>query len=628
MLALLAACGSGGTTKEEPQTIAPSVPEVAPAPPVPVLPFDIAPPADKVIGIGRNEAWSCVVRASGGVDCWGRFGIGRPEPTPRRIPGVTDAIAVANDANCVLRRTGEVACFARDRLELETMPGLSRVTQISSGESSCFLHEDGGVSCGRLSPRRIPGLSDAIAVARGGMRLACAVRRGGQVMCGDEPDAREAKPWHPVADLPPVMSLAMTVHSTNNGACAVLAGGEARCFAIGQADETLAGLDHAQLAKATAFSLYDPDGYVEGHPFMVDAIVGGKVVRWNEKGMSVLPDLADAVLIAGGCAVRAQGSVVCWGSNAGGIAGQPTTEGRDRRPASTVLGAGNVAEIVMSNADAWARSHDGRLLRWGTHSEGWATEVKLPADAGAATAIALDEAGDACVIAAGGAVWCLLVDTSTFVKKLDGGAIGIGGHDLGVIALRGDGTFAPIQLRTTDNHGSQTEVPTLPPAPGAVAISARGYRQCVRYGDGAVACLSGGAWSKLSKRAPATDVAARHWPCAVRGGALTCWGYDHDKPLAKDEKAPLVTDAVAVAGGDDQVCAVRARGRVTCFHGYHYDAHDVIPTGAIDVEVASKAKTGCAIMRDRTVKCWGTNIGGILGDGSVTHTDRPVGVPL
>lgn len=632
---VLALVACGGSKEQAPQEIAPSVDAVAPAPPVPALAFEIPPPADKVIGIGRGEAWTCVVRASGGVDCWGRMGIGRPEPAPRRIPGVTDAIAVANDASCVLRRTGEVACLARDRLELVAVPGLDHVTQISSGEGSCFLHDDGGVSCDVFGPRRVPELTDAIAVARGGMSLGCAVRRGGQVVCGSAPDRRRAEPWAPVAGLPPVRALAMAVHSTNNGACALLESGEARCFTITRedgplrvdTDEVLADLDAAQLRNASAFALHDQRGYLEGHPFFVHAIVGGKVVRWNAAGMSVLPDLGDAVLLASGCAVRAQGSVVCWDSNAGGIAGQPTTEGRYRRPPAPVRGAANAVQLAMTDDDAWVRTHDGRVLRWGAHAEGWATEVTLPAGAGTVSALAIDERGDACVIAGGGAVWCWLAKTGAFTRQLEGGAIGIAGHQLGVIALRGDGSFAPLQLHDK-TASDQTDVPALPAVPGAVGLWSRGYRQCVRFGDGAVACHSGGEWSKVPNLDGTTDLAARHRPCALRRGSVACWDYDYDKPLAKPAKGPAVTDAVAIAGGDDQLCTVRARGRVTCFHGYGGDAEDVIATGATDVEVAPRTPTGCAIMRDRTVTCWGTNTGGILGDGSVTYAARPLGVRL
>ena len=635
LLVVLVACG-GSEEPAKPQAIVAPVDAIAPAPPVPRLVFEAPAPADKIVGIGRGESWTCAVRASGGVDCWGRMGIGRPEPVPRRIPGVDDAIAVAIDGSCVLRRTGEVSCLARDRLELVPVRGLEKVTQIASGEADCFLHDDGGVSCDVHGPRRVPGLSDAIAVARGGMALGCAVRRGGQVVCGTAPDRRRAEPWMPVAGLPPVRVLAMASHSTNNGACAVLESGEVRCFTITreagplrvEAEENLAGLDMTKLANATAFALSDTDGYLEGHPFLIDAIVGGKVVQWNARGTSVVPELTDAVLLAHGCAVRAQGSVVCWGSNAGGMAGQPTTEGRYRRPPSPVLGAGNVAQLAMSDGDAWARTEDGRLLHWGEHGEGWAVEAAPPAAMGRSTALALDERGDACAIAGGGAVWCWLAASGTFVKKLDGGALAIAGHPLGVIALRTDGSFAAIQLHDKQSNNSDSDVPVLAPAPGAVALWSHSYRQCVRYGDGAVACFSGGAWSKVPSVSRVTDLVARHQPCAVRGGTLSCWGYDYDKPTPRPEKAPLATDAIAIAGGNEQLCAVRARGRVTCFHGYGYEAEDVIATGAVDVEVAPKLRAGCAILRDRTVRCWGTNASGILGDGSVTFSARPLGVRL
>jgi hypothetical protein len=74
--------------------------------------------------------------------------------------------------------------------------------------------------------------------------------------------------------------------------------------------------------------------------------------------------------------------------------------------------------------------------------------------------------------------------------------------------------------------------------------------------------------------------------------------------------------------------------------GYH-DTDESVPiqVGAIDVELGSESPEGgsspvidgrdygCAIMIDHTVQCWGSNLFGELGDGSIAESAAPLGVP-
>jgi alpha-tubulin suppressor-like RCC1 family protein len=43
------------------------------------------------------------------------------------------------------------------------------------------------------------------------------------------------------------------------------------------------------------------------------------------------------------------------------------------------------------------------------------------------------------------------------------------------------------------------------------------------------------------------------------------------------------------------------------------------------VAVAAGSRHSCAILADRTIRCWGFNHAGQLGDGTVASRDRPVG---
>jgi hypothetical protein len=628
VLALIAACGSSSDHKGAPAD-RPAVDTRAAAIPVAVLPFEVQPPADKVVSIGRNAHWACVVRASGGVDCWGTMGAGRPEPRPRRIPGVTDATAVNGDATCVLRRTGEVACLAPDRIELVPTGTHTDVVALGTGSGNCVVHRDGGVSCGG---ERLEGITDAVAVS--GESSKCVVRRDGQVVC-----VGKATEPRPIGALGPVRAFSFG----GDTACALLETGALPCFDVKREEggtwviSSIAGYNAAAFANATAFSLQG-ESILEDRSLELEAIVGGKVVHWDRNGTRVIPDLTDAVQLAHGCAVRAQGSVVCWGSNAGGVAGQPTTIGRMRRPPKTVVGIANVAAIALGGSDSWASTEDNRVYHWGSHAEPWAIEVPVPKGVGTIRALGASIHGSACVLGDGGAVWCWTPGAPAFARRIDGGVLSIAVVQRVMFALKPDMSIASHELDPPEDLRSTNTVEVLPPAPpDSVALYAAWYQRCVLSKRGEVSCYSEG-WGLAPGVTGATDIAPSFTTCALRAGSLTCWRYDYKKPTAVLESAPKATDITAIAQGPNQLCAVRAQGRVTCFVGNRFEPIDVIANGAIDVAVGAIEledgqlldKNGgpyaCAIMRDRSVTCWGSNVGGALGDGSIRSTAHPLGV--
>src|ERR1044071_4910056 len=60
--------------------------------------------------------------------------------------------------------------------------------------------------------------------------------------------------------------------------------------------------------------------------------------------------------------------------------------------------------------------------------------------------------------------------------------------------------------------------------------------------------------------------------CAIRRGAVYCWGDEHDGPLGDNAAIPQprpvavgIADAIALAAGESHACAVRADGSVWCW---------------------------------------------------------------
>jgi alpha-tubulin suppressor-like RCC1 family protein len=153
----------------------------------------------------------CGIRRDDRVVCWGWVPnlpgaeCERPDPScfviakPFEALGRVQSLAVAAATACALSKDdGRVVCwgsndgFVPETGEMVEIEGLEKVKALSGNGGYCALHEDGGVSCWKLSlgldgepftaPARIAGVSDAVQIAVGS-RFACARHADGRVSC-------------------------------------------------------------------------------------------------------------------------------------------------------------------------------------------------------------------------------------------------------------------------------------------------------------------------------------------------------------------------------------------------------------------------------------------------------------
>jgi regulator of chromosome condensation (RCC1) repeat-containing protein/Regulator of Chromosome Condensation (RCC1) repeat protein len=135
--------------------------------------------------------------------------------------------------------------------------------------------------------------------------------------------------------------------------------------------------------------------------------------------------------------------------------------------------------------------------------------------------------------------------------------------------------------------------------------------------------------------------------CALLdSGSIKCWGYNGSGQLGDGtrhtRRSPVlvqnITDAVQISAGWDHTCAVRAGGHLMCWGdnkfgevGNGNQSDQLLPvdvsglTSGVAAVSAGFDQT-CALLTTGSVKCWGDNKTGELGDGTTTSHNTPVNV--
>ena len=284
------------------------------------------------------------------------------------------------------------------------------------------------------------------------------------------------------------------------------------------------------------------------------------------------------------CSLGFDGSVVCWGGNAGGQLGDGSSVGR-LVPSQLVLG-GTFARVVSGLGHVCALSLDGEAFCWGSNGQGQlGTGSRESASqptpvSGSGRFIALSAGvGHTCGIERGGAVLCWGAN--------DSGQLGDGSRD-------------------------QRNVPTRVNGNAAYTRIAAGWQHtCGLDGQGRAFCWGANASEQLGTSADGSSPT----PVPVGGGyrfRAMAAGNAHTCGLADD-------DRILCWGANDS-------GQLGDGTNAGRSAPQPVATTARFASVAAGGVHTCGLTVDGGAMCWGTNVYGQLGDGTSQARSAPVPV--
>ena len=343
------------------------------------------------------------------------------------------------------------------------------------------------------------------------------------------------------------------------------------------------------------------------------------------------------------CAVSS-GEVKCWGLNTSGQLGDNTTT--SSLSAVLVSGITDAVQVSAGSRQTGARLSNGTVWCWGDNVEGQLgngtnADSRIPVQStGITGATDLSAGGDhTCIARADGSAWC-------WGRNTEG------------------------QLGNSSNTGSNLPVP-VSGMTNASKIAAGGAHTCARLLDFTVACWGSNVQDQLGNTG--IVAASRNFPVAVSNmttavsisagtnhncGVVTspsgvkCWGIFPSPAITSFPDAQFVAGIntpSGVAAGFAHSCAALTNNTIRCW-GENFDGQlgngnffgffppdpnasatsTVVPVGVSGissaVEVAAGQFHSCARLFNGEIRCWGRNSSGQLGDGTGIFSATPVRV--
>ena len=304
------------------------------------------------------------------------------------------------------------------------------------------------------------------------------------------------------------------------------------------------------------------------------------------------------------CALVADGTIYCWGSNSNGQLGTGDTSYLFSATPRLVSGISNATNIATGAMHACAVVDNGAVKCWGTGAKfrlGLASSYAQN-DVSTPTSVAGLSGLTVVQVSAGTSQSCVLLNTKA-VKCW-------GDNATGQLGAGATSSATPSPRAVTGIDGTTSS---------AVQISMGSQHACAVLTDGTAKCWGNGGSGRIGNAATTTAAT----PASVKMGGN------------------VLTGIRAVASGSESSCAIINSGEVVCWgnnasgqlgNGSLVSQSQAVSTGitnaiAIAADLGSNvagAGHNCALLSDSTVKCWGTGTNYVLGNGLTSSSSSPV----
>ncbi len=345
------------------------------------------------------------------------------------------------------------------------------------------------------------------------------------------------------------------------------------------------------------------------------------------------------------CALLVDGSAECWGNNGESELGNNNAGVSSAVPvAVSGLGVGTVVQIVAGVYHTCALLVDGSAKCWGYDDSGMLGNGASTGFFDVPVSVSGLGAGTVAQIAAGTRHTCALL--------VDGSVKCWGNNNSGQLGNNNGGVNSNVPVAVTGLGAGTT-----------VQLTAGSSHTCALLKDGSVKCWGNYMLTTLSQVPVAisglgvgTTVQISggngHTCVLLKDGSSKCWGSNNHGQLGNGgttDSSALVavsglgagTVAQIYAGGYYYSCAVLVDGSAKCWGDNRYgqlgdnnaptESHVPVAVTGLGagtvVQIDANGKHACVLLVDGTVKCWGYNNYGELGNNDA-GVDSPVPVSV
>ena len=640
----------------------------------------------KVLGIAdaatavTSGSHACAVHSGGNISCWGNNEMGQlasEQPdysaTPIQIEDITDATIVTVGAlhSCALHQDGTISCWGSNEYgqlgsgqtsESSTRPvkvwGIADAISVSASKHhTCALHQTTTVSCwgandsGQLGsgqsgdnaysliPVMVPDVTDAVDISTSGRR-SCALLENYDTSCWGDSDRSEDGQSE--------------VH-----ACEVNQDGTVSCWGTneyGQLGNGLAGFDLDSSVPVKVQGISDATKVAAGDGFSCAVHQTGSVSCWgNNRDFRLGNDLdrssttpievkgiSGAIDITAGsrhaCAIHGVYKISCWGANDYGQLGNGQT-GYSGSATPVRVKNIDVALLVAAGENHTCAIHQAVTVAcWGANDFGQLGNGQIGYDASSATLVNSNLEESAIDLTVGSNHTCALTDSSPFDPSISDRTIYCWGANYSDQLGRSqdESSITPIGMAGSTAVSSARQVSAISPTQQETDICA-------------------------CEPAPVADIsdavlisAGSNHTCAIRlDRTASCWGANDlgqlgsgstgifsDESSATPRRTAGIADAIWIAAGGDNSCALHLTGAVSCWGNNLYGqlgngriaSASTASQKVADISDAASVAAGtffsCALRQNASISCWGANSSGELGIGQAAYDIASSQVPV